>query len=212
MTGRERRGFGLVELIIATMLVSIISAAVYGLMTLTFRSQAGGLRRGAIHLSATLGLARLRADLASAQRIVQPPINGESDVLEGYIGRLYAGASATDPWVNPATGDATGSYTRFYYCRDGSGQWLYFRDSYPIAADPAALSCGAGAGWELLVSNPRTVRGLTPGGDRMFSRLGGARENLVEAWFAVNDPTLTPTQTFEVRVSLSSPFSARGSL
>lgn len=203
------RGFTLTELLIVTAITSLVAAALGSMVAWGFRTQASRLSKHAADTEAAYVIARINRDMYRASHLTLPALSAEDDRLEGYIGRLYSGAAGAPVWLNPATGDQTGTYTRFLHCRDNQGQWLRREDVYPIATDAAPVAaCGSGPGWESLVTAPRSVIGRSPGG-RLFSRLAVSRANVVGAAFDLLGNVQQSAAPLEVRTSLRAEFAAQ---
>lgn len=203
---KNSNGFSLTEMMIAMLLVSMVGGAMASLMANSFAGQARAMGKNQARLESLIGMNRLSRDVFEAHYIAQPAAAAQGNVLEGYINRIRVNGS----WVNGQTGLPDGTYTRFQFCRDAQGRWMYLRDDHAIAVEPPAVECGVGAGWTTIVDNPRRIEGRTEGG-MIFSRAGGLRQNLVEAAFEIIDAGRAPAARFEARINLSSQESAEGS-
>lgn len=202
MTRSASRGVGLTEILMVVSLFAIVAAGVSMLLSMAFQAQARHGRWDTPALAGQMGMRQMLYDVSQAHHIVQPAQGTESSILEGYIGRAYNGGAAMR-WINPTTGDDTGTYTRFHYCLDGAGAWHVMRDDHPVDRNPpAAGACGRGPRWETIVGNPKIVTGRN-GGGAMFSRLNAWTQNLLLAWFEVTENRPTGPETFEVRVNLA---------
>lgn len=196
------RGVGLPELMMVVALFGIVAAGVSLLLSMAFQAQARHGRWDTPALAGQMGIRRMLRDVSAANYIALPLLGSDGNVLEGYIGRSSNGGAGSPRWINPATGDATGTYSRFRYCLDAAGAWHVLHDTHNVDTDPGAPGvCGQGPGWEQIAASPKTITGKS--GGAMFSRSNAWTQNILLAWFSITENRQSGPDTFEVRVNLA---------
>lgn len=205
---RDRRGFTLVEVIIAVLLGSMIIMALASIFGTAFRSQSAEFSRE-INVDSVLASYRsIVGSVENATRVVLPAIGGQSNVLRGCT-NFSVSANQRIVAANPIRW--------FNFCVDATGNmWYAWTDTQlncAVGAPPSCGAAGAYAGGQVMQVGRRVF--LPPGlagqdrrgtncigGNQLFCRRANAR-NVIQLHYQVDIGTAASVISSDVTMATS---------
>lgn len=161
MTIRGRKGFSLIELLVAMGLSIFVMGTIIMLSTSTVRSQLDSARKGSATGATLYGLVRMQAELEDASYLSRPPDSTPTgDILSGCTNWSAVLGTRLDTSKN---------VTAFYYCVNNNRLLRYSNAPGSNTCNIPAPSCGSGnyetvvyskpgfyrqSGWSYFVRNP----------------------------------------------------------
>ena len=142
MRSRCRRGFTLIELIIALTLSVVVLVGIIAVATSVVSFHMDSAVKGNVTSGTLLALQRMQAELEQATYIAAPAWGGTGDALGGCTN-----------WSQNmgARLDTSQSVLGFYYCVDSSNRLVRYENSGVVCTVPTAGVCGGGTPESIVV-------------------------------------------------------------
>jgi len=222
----SRSGFTIVELMISSLLFSMVIAALAAIYATAFGQSGRVFREGRTKMMANMSMRSIMREVAQSTRIDLPAKNSAGTQLSGCTNaksnstrittaepsiRFHFCVRATNRATGqPCDGDPDVAPCLFYYSRSVAGSC--------VASDVTSASCGNNAAVmgvpQLLASGLEVGTGMP--GNIYFTRMGGAthksdEDNAVRVSYKVTRPPFNnmPKLVYEVDTTASGHFGVR---
>lgn len=213
-SAKSRRGFSLMELIIAMLLSSFVLIGIVGVSSQMLRFQVEGMKKGTVTGWSLVSISRMNKEIEDASVLVHPPDGGvPSDTLIGCANWSREGAGGGGGGRLNTSGGAAGNVTVFYYCYDTAARYIRRYANVgagvncpPLSPAPTIPACDGSGAW---TENDIIATGVyrDTGANLLFRRaddVGG-----VQIRYVVGDPTPTPnmptpqTIAFDTKIAMN---------